>query len=140
MSYATQYLCTCLPTKATLEIDDQGEPSKAGEDSLYVFEGTDYSKSSAEDEKTFDALVAGALQCNEMLFIYFDIDELFWLHDRWDITTMHDRQLVGMVLSRSITRDVPKHPGWNIRVSLCEVESNCVNGRKIVADSFSFVI
>ena len=61
-----QYLCTCIPTKATLGIDDQGDSSKAGEDSLYVFEGTNYSKSSAEDEKTFDTLVAGVLQCNLM--------------------------------------------------------------------------
>ena len=42
-----------------MAIDDEGETSGATDGSLYVFEGADYSKSSADDDKAFDAIIAG---------------------------------------------------------------------------------
>ena len=59
--YCKVYPCTVKPLfQATLamEVDEAG-PSETTE-SLYVFEGTDYSKEpSADDKKAFDALVTG---------------------------------------------------------------------------------
>lgn len=54
----TSWQSTLVVLQATLGIEGEGETSTAGDGSLYVFEGTDYSKSTADDEKAFDALIA----------------------------------------------------------------------------------